>query len=206
MKRFVITIGREFGCNAREIGRQVAAKLGVKFYDKELVDLAAERARVSEEPLSKVPEQHPVIYDNFFTEFGYGATKEFYSAKAVDAQAYVIRKIANTESCVMLGRCSDYFLQEFGNTLNAFVYAPLPYRVHHISEAYNLTSDEALKMIKKIDKYRHNYYKYVTGHDRGDRHGRNLMIDVDMFGVDGAVNLIYSAAIERFGEDILFKQ
>lgn len=199
MKKFVITIGREFGCNAREIGRQVAARLGVKFYDKELVDLAAQKAGVNGEVFGK-SDEHPGVTENFYTEFGYGASRTYYSEKAVDAQAYVIRKIANTESCVMLGRCADYWLKEFGTTMNAFVYAPLEYRIQHISQAYDLTPKESQKMIKKIDKQRHNYYKYVTGHGRGDRHGRNIMIDVEMFGVEGAVNLICEAAKQRFGE------
>ncbi len=199
MRHFVITIGREFGCNAREIGRQVAAELGVKFYDKELVDLAAAKAGVDKVTFG-TSDEHPGVTDNFQTEFGYGITNSFYSGRAVDAQAYVIRKIANTESCVMLGRCADYFLQEFDTTLNTFVYAPLPYRVTHISQAYDLTPGEAKKMIAKIDKRRHRYYKYVTGKNRGDRHGRNLMIDVEMFGVEGAVKLIVDAAKLRFGD------
>lgn len=197
MKRYVITIGREFGCNAREIGRQVASRLGIKFYDKELVDLAAQKAGVNYEFFGKADEA-AAVKDSFFTEFGYGASRSFYSGKAVDAQAYVIRKLANTESCVMLGRCADYFLQEFGTTMNAFVYAPINYRIQHISEAYDLTPMEAEKMIKKIDKSRHNYYKFVTGRSRGDRHGRNLMIDVEMFGVEGTVDLIVQAAKQRF--------
>ena len=82
----------------------------------------------------------------------------------------------------MLGRCADYFLSEFGTTLNAFVYAPLPYRIKHIAEAYGLSEKDAKKMIKQIDRRRHNYYRYVTGKNRGDRHGRNIMIDVEMFG------------------------
>lgn len=197
MKRFVITIGREFGCNAREIGRQVAAKLGVKFYDKELVELAARRAGVSSSFYDN-NDEHPGVKESFLTEFGYGVSHSFYSENAINAQAYVIREIANSESCVMLGRCSDYFLQEFGTTLNAFVYAPLPYRIEHISSAYNLTPKEAEKMISKIDKRRHRYYKFVTGHSRGDRHGRNLMIDVEMFGIEGTVELIYEAAKMKF--------
>lgn len=197
MKRFVITIGREFGCNAREIGRQVAASLGIKFYDKELVDMAARRAGVSSSFYDN-SDEHPGVKESFLTEFGYGASHAFYSESAIEAQAYVIRTLANTESCVMLGRCSDYFLQEFGTTLNVFVYAPLPYRIDHISTAYNLTPKEAAKMIDRIDKRRHSYYKYVTGHARGDRHGRNLMIDVEMFGIEGTVSLICEAAKKRF--------
>ena len=181
MKHFTITIGREFGCNAREIGRQTAAALGVKFYDKELVTLAG-------------------ITDNFQTEFGYGISGMFYSPKAVEAQAGVIRKIAGSENCVMLGRCSDYFLQDLNSTLSIFVYAPLSYRVTHISQAYGLTQKQAQKMIAKIDRKRHRYYKYITGKNRGDRHGRNLMIDVEKFGVEGAVKIITDAAKLLFSE------
>lgn len=198
MKKYVITIGREFGCNAREIGRQVAAKLGIKFYDKELVDMAAEKAGVASS-FFKGNDEHPGVKESFLTEFGYGAGASFYSETAIQAQGWVIRKIANTESCVMLGRCADYWLQEFGTTLNAFVYAPLEYRIDHISSAYGLDRKMAEKMIKKIDKRRHNYYKYVTGHARGDRHGRNLMIDVEMFGIEATVDLICDAAKKRFG-------
>jgi len=81
MKHFVITIGREFGCNAREIGRQLAAKLNVKFFDKELVDLAAKEAGVNGEIFSNADE-HPGILENFYTEFGYGSTRSFYSGRA----------------------------------------------------------------------------------------------------------------------------
>ena len=197
MKKFVITIGREFGCNAREIGRQLAARLGIPFYDKELVDRAARLAGVNADFYGK-SDEHPGIKESFFTEFGYGASSSFYSENAIRAQAFVIRQIANTESCVMLGRCADYFLSEFGTTLNAFVYAPLPYRMKHISEGYNLSEKDAKKMIKQIDRRRHNYYRYVTGKNRGDRHGRNIMIDVEMFGVEGAVELIYQAVCQRF--------
>ena len=153
MKKFVITIGREFGCNAREIGRQLAARLGVPFYDKELVDRAAELAGVNADFYSK-SDEHPGIKEIFFTEFG--------------------------------------------TTLNAFVYAPLPYRIKHIAKAYGLSEKDAQKMIKQIDRRRHNDYRYVTGKNRGDRHGRNIMIDVEMFGVEGAVELIYQAVCQRF--------
>lgn len=90
MKKFVITIGREFGCNAREIGRQLAARLGVPFYDKELVDRAAELAGVNADFYGK-SDEHPGIKESFFTEFGYGASSSFYSENAIRAQAFVIR-------------------------------------------------------------------------------------------------------------------
>ena len=99
----------------------------------------------------------------------------------------------------MFGRCADYFLSEFDFTLNVFLYAPDEFRIAHVSSAYNLDEVGAKKLIKKIDRERHNYYKFVTGKNRGDRHGRNLMIDMNMFSLDDVVELIYEAAKKRFG-------
>lgn len=202
MKRFVITIGREFGCNASEVGRQLAAKLGVHFYEKELVVKAAALVGIDENAISnpdrKIKNDINHMADYYVNEFGYGIQSSYFSEKAIEAQAYVIRQIANSESCVMFGRCANYFLSEFNNTLNVFLYAPLEFRIRHVHEAYKLTQIASEKLIKKIDKKRHSYYKYVTGKNRGDRHGRNLMIDMQMFSVEDAVDLIYSAAKKRF--------
>lgn len=203
MKRFVITIGREFGCNAGEVGRRLAEKLGVHFYNnKELASKAASIVHIDEytamnpdRNLSKTE-----MLESYIEEFGYGASKAFYTQEAVEAQSFVIRKIANTENCVMFGRCADYFLSEFDFTLNVFLYAPEDFRIRHVSSAYDLDEAKAKKLLTKIDKARHDYYKFVTGKNRGDRHGRNLMIDMNMFSVDDAVDLIYEATKKRFEE------
>lgn len=200
MRHLVITIGREFGCNAREIGRQLASGLGVRFYDKELVQLAAAKAGMNSNPARKT-EKKPEVEDWFLTEFGYGSTYRFFSERAVSAQASVVREIAKAENCVMLGRCADFFLQDCDYILNVFVYAPLGYRIDHISKEYDVSPEEAKKLIASIDRRRHRYYKFVTGRNRGDRHGRNLMIDVDMFGIEGAVKLAREAASLRFAEN-----
>lgn len=197
MANFVITIGREFGCNAREIGQSLAAELGVKFYDKELVERASRLAELSDS-VKHEKSTVPGIVDNFLTEFGYGITPSYFSYKAVEAQAQVIRDIANTESCVMLGRCSNYFLRSFENVLNVFLYAPISYRIEHISQAYQLKTSDAEKLIKKIDKKRHQFYKYVTGGNRGDRNLRDLMIDVKVFGVESSLELIKCAFTQKF--------
>lgn len=200
MKRFVITIGREFGCNAGEVGRRLAAKLGVRFYNKELASEAAAIAHIDEN-LAVNSDRNAFEKEKlrfYVEEFGYGASKAFFTQEAVEAQAFVIRRIANTESCVMFGRCADYFLSEFDFTLNVFLYAPEEFRIRHISSSYALDEAKAKKLLTKIDRERHDYYKFITGKNRGDRHGRNLMIDMNMFSVDDAVDLIYEVAKKRF--------
>jgi cytidylate kinase len=137
-----------------------------------------------------------------FNQFVYGSDTSFYSETAINTQVSVIREVADKgESCILFGRCSDYVLREYPNVINLFFFAPLEKRIAHIAKTYELTEKEAEKMIKRIDKQRHNYYKYVTGRNRGDRQGKHLMIDVIDFGVEGSVELIEKAINIRFSED-----
>lgn len=200
--KYIITISREFGCNAREIGRTLASKLGVPFYDKDLVDLAADKAGVNRNVITESDEVMNNNQNRLFDEFGYGSSTSFYSERAISAQAAVIHEIADkNESCVMFGRCADYFLREYPNVLNFFLYAPMDKRIQHIAASYSLSAKNAEKMIKKIDKQRHNYYKYVTGKNRGDRHGKHVMLDVSLYGIEGSVDLLYEAARIRFSDE-----
>lgn len=192
--KYVITISREFGCGAREISRKIASNLGIKLYDKDLIDETAKEAGVHVDIIKKSDEKA----GRFFKEFSYGSSTTFYSEKAIDAQAKVIRKAAERESCILFGRCSDYFLREYQNCFNIFLYAPFEKRIEHISREYELEEKAAEKMIKKVDRQRHNYYKYVTGKNRGDRDGKHLMIDVSYYGIDGTVELICKAVKQKF--------
>lgn len=202
MKRYIVTISREFGCNAREIGRSLASRLGVSFYDKDLVDLAAEKAGVHRDIIKETDEVMNKKQSRLFDEFGYGSSTSFFSEKAINAQAVVIREMADKrESCIMFGRCSDYILREYPNVLNLFFYAPMDWKVKHIAETYELTDKNAERMIKRIDKQRHNYYKYVTGKDRGDRLGKHVMLDVSEYGVEGSVDLLYEAVRIKFADN-----
>lgn len=202
MKKYIITISREFGCNAREIGRALASRLGVPFYDKDLVDFAAEKAGVHRDVIIESDEIMNNKQNRLFNEFGYGSSTSFYSEKAISAQISVIREVADKkESCIMFGRCSDYVLREYPNVLNFFFYAPLEKRIKHIANTYELTEKNAEKMIKRIDKQRHNYYKYITGKNRGDRQGKHVMIDVSTYGVEGSVALLCEATRIQFFDE-----
>lgn len=193
MKKYIITISREFGCNAREIGRSLASRLGIPFYDKDLVDLTAQKAGIN---IDIVKESDEILnkQNRLFSEFVYGSSNSFYSEKAITAQAEVIREIADkNETCIMFGRCSDHILREYPNVINFFFYAPLEKRIEHIAKNYDLSEKNAEKMIKRIDNQRHNYYEYVTGKSRGDRSGKHVMFDVSAYGVEGSVDLICEA-------------
>lgn len=202
MKKYIITISREFGCNAREVGRSLASKLGIPFYDKDLIDMTAKKAGLSLEIIKESDEIINSKQNSLFAEFIYGSSTSFHSEKAIKAQASVIHELADkNESCIMFGRCSDYILRNYPNVLNLFLYAPMDIRIKHIAKSYNLTEKNAELMIKRIDNQRHNYYKYVTEKDRGDRHGKHVMIDVGTFGIQGSVELLYEAIRIRFSDN-----
>ncbi|MDD3229937.1 MAG: cytidylate kinase-like family protein [Oscillospiraceae bacterium] len=191
MGNYIVTISREFGCNAREIARRLASRLNIPIYDKDLVDLTAEKAGLHRDIIAESDETADPKQNRLFNHFGYGSTTSFFSEEAIKAQAAVICEIANKKnSCIMFGRCSDYILREYPNVLNFFLYAPLQNRVKHIAKTYQITERNAEKMIKRIDKQRHNYYKYVTGKNRGDREGKLLMLDVSAYGIEKSAELL----------------
>ena len=195
MKKYIITISREFGCGARDIARELSSELGIILYDKDLVDMAAREAKVNLDVFKTTDET--VIkksISGLVKEFEYGSSDAFYSDRAIEAQAKIIRDLANkTEPCIMFGRCSDYILREYPNTISFFLYASMRYRIAHISKAYDLSCLEAEKLIKRVDRQRHNYYKYVTGNNRGDRYGKDMLLDVDSFGEYGCVEIMKEA-------------
>ena len=199
MKKFIITISREFGCNAREVARKAAAELGVKFYDKDLVDMAADRAGISRDSFLDSEELIDKKTDRLLKSFGYGSSTQFYSDEAIKAQVSVIRDLANTRvPAIFFGRCADYVLREYPNHMNVFLYAPLEARIEHMCKDYQLSWTEADKLIKRVDRQRHNYYKYVTGKNRGDRDNKHLMIDVHEYGTNLAAEMICFAARKMF--------
>lgn len=194
MSRYIVTIGREFGCGAREIARGLASQLAIPLYDKDLVDMTASKAGLHVDLVREADENSVKKQKRLFSEFGYGSSTSFYSEEAIQAQAQVICDIANKqESSIIFGRCADYILREYPNIISVFLYAPLDFRTHHISEGYGLSEPDAIKLIKQVDRQRHNYYKYVTGKNRGDRDGKNIMIDVSTYGVNGTIELICNA-------------
>lgn len=203
MKKYVITIAREFGCGAREIAKKLANELEIPLFDKELVDLVAEDIGVHIDLAYKSDEAVLEKRNrNLLDQFGYGSTTDFYSETALEAQERVILELANRNMpCIIFGRCADYVLREHPNILKTFLYASPIYKIKYIADTYSLDYNEAEKLINRVDKQRHNYYKYVTGHNRGDRIEKDLMLDVSVFGCDGCIKMIKEAKDYLFDND-----
>lgn len=201
MKNYKITISREFGCNAREITGILASKLGIHMYDKELVDMAADRCDIHTDSFKDFDKFVQKNEDNLTRSFVYGSTTPFYTEEAIRAQCSVIRELANKdESAIFFGRCSDFVLNEYPNVLNVFLYSSFESRLIHMMEAYGLSKKAAENMIKRVDRQRHNYYKYVTGMNRGDRNLKHIMIDVERFGSERTADIIANIVETEFAD------
>ena len=191
MKKFIITISREFGCNAREVARKAAAELGVEFYDKDLVDMAAERAGISRDSFLDSEEMLDKNADRLLKSFGYGSSTQFYSDKAVKAQVDIIRDLANKRvSAIFFGRCADYALADEPHCLNIFIRSNMDDRIKRISERLNVPENKAKDIIKKKDKERSSYYNYYTSKKWGDARSYDLCLNTSQISVEDSIELI----------------
>ncbi len=196
-KPLVITIGREYGSAGREIGRKLAADLGIKCYDKELLALASKESGMCEELFHNHDEKptNSFLYSLVMDTYSMGySTSSFIDMplnhKVFLAQFDAIKKLADTESCIIVGRCADYALEEHHNTIKVFIKAQMDAKVARIKRLYGYTDEKAKDLCIKTDKKRANYYNYYSSKKWGDSKSYDLCIDSSILGVDGTVELL----------------
>lgn len=196
MKKVVITIGREFGSGGREIGIKLSEKLNIPFYDKKIILHTAEKTNLEESIIEKHDEQHS------FPVFSSSNVFDIYQMPMSDriyiAQADVIRDIAAKESCIIVGRCADFILDDNPDVFKVFITAPMKDKIERKRPLLEGKSDAEIRAhISKIDKKRAKYYTYYTDRTWGSAATYNLCIDSSVVGIDGAVELIASAISMR---------
>ena len=198
MANEIYTIGREFGSGGREVGEKLAAKLGIKLYDKELLQQAAKDSGFCEEIFENHDEKptnsflYSLVMDTYSVS-GYSAAPFLdmpLNHKVFLAQFETIKKIAEKESCVIVGRCADYALSDNPNCINVFIHADLDVRIKNVSRNLNITENKARDIINKTDKQRASYYNYYTSKKWGDSKSYNLSLDAGKLGTDNCVEMI----------------
>ncbi len=192
-KHTIITISREYGSGGRYIGRLVADKLGIKFYDKDLVNKLSEKTGLSTEYIED-NEQKRNILDSLNNGYYYNLTN---SDELFVEESDLIKELANNESCVIIGRCSDFILKDNKDVINIFVYSTMDNKINRAVERYGLNKKSAEKEIKKIDKLRSNHYKHYTGKTWGNSENYDLCINSDTFGVEKAADMICEIAMNK---------
>lgn len=190
----VITISREYGSGGRYIGKLIAEKLGIKLFDKEFIEKVAYETGLSEAYIEN-NEQKRNILESFNSGYYSGLNN---SDELFIKESEIIKKLADTESCVIIGRCSDFILQDRKNVFNVFVYSDMENRIKRAIEFYGIDKTKAEKEIKRIDKLRANHYKYYTEKEWNNHTNYDICINSDAIGIENAANLICDMLKEKF--------
>lgn len=193
----IITIGREFGSGGRLIGQKLAERMGVNCYDKELINLASKESGLCTEVFENNDEKplNSFFYSLVMDTGALGQSFAGYmdaplNQKVFLAQFETIQRLAERESCVIVGRCADYALHDYPNTIHVFISGELEDKVERVASYNNISRDKALEMIAKSDKKRANYYNYYSNKKWGAAATYDLCINSSLTGVDGAVDVI----------------
>ena len=190
----VITIGRQYGSGGRVIGKELAKRMGIPYYDKELLKAAAEKSGLCEQIMENFDERpksllYSIAMDSYFSLPGTGV------GDSLEHQVYLamfntIRNLADEGPCVIIGRCADYALAGRKNLLRLFICAPLDVRVQTVMKRHDLTEEKARSRITKTDKHRAAYYEYYSTQRWGDVDSYDYCLDSSVLGSEGTVELI----------------
>ena len=193
-EKYVITINRELGSGGRTVGELLAKKLGVTFYDKAIIKTLEERYNLNAQEIEKLRDRKHNWWDDFkrIAGIGNGLTFNDYSNEEMSrkfdvlttenvfqVETEILQEIAEEESCVTAGRCGFFMFRNHPNHLRIFIQAPLSFRVSRLINKRQMTQEEALKTIEKVDIMRENYVKKFTGSSRYDTRNYDLVINAE---------------------------
>lgn len=188
-EKIIINIGRQIGSGGRVIAKMLADEFGCKFYDKELLDLAAKESGFSKKFFEQNDEQKGFFKSRFHIHVPLLGENNFYRSSFSDESLYkfqsdAIRKAADESSCVFVGRTADYILRDHKNVVNIFITASMDYRIQQVCKRHGCTRAEARKMITKGESERANYYGYYTGKRWGHSESYDLCINSNRLGLE----------------------
>ena len=193
--KYVITISREYGSGGRFIGKLIAEKLGISFYDSELLTKASDMSGISKACLENYDETKESAFS--YAQGLYGMDMSL-GQKVFLAQFDAIKKIAALESCVIVGRCADYVLKDNPNVVRVFICAPLEDKIERAITYYKINPAKAASIISKKNKKRRSYYNFYTDKEWGKPDSYDLCIN-SKNGIDTAVEAICAYTKRRFG-------
>jgi cytidylate kinase len=192
----ILTIGRQFGSGGRIIGKKLAEAFGIAYYDKELIELASRESGLCHDVFEKADEKTSDSLTHAFSQgFPYmGMYTPHLNILSNEGlfkiQSDAIRKLGDTESCVIVGRCADYILREHPGCISFFIHNRMENRVQRVVERQQATVEQAKELIAKTDKSRAAYYDYFTNKTWGKASSYHLSIDVSALGIDDTVTFM----------------
>lgn len=196
-KKYVISITRQFGSLGRPIARKMSELLGIEYYDRDIVEQISEHMNIPVNTLSDLEESYP-NHPFFNMIFPLGFQTSDTQEKIYELQTKNINEYVDRESCIIVGRCSDFILRDHPNSIKIFIYAPYEERLKNCVESLNMKEDEAKKMIDEVDKARSNYHRHFAGTEPGDRKYIDVAIDSSLLGVDETANALTDLVKRKF--------
>ena len=184
MAKRIITISREFGSGGRFIGEKVAKKLGITYYDKNIISEIAEKSGLSPEYIQESAELSPKKGLFAYAFAGRDITGKSVEDMVYEAQRKVILELAEKESCVIIGRNADFILRDWKDVLNVFIHGDMPEKIQRIMDLHNVEEKEAVKMMADIDKRRMTNYNFYTDQKWGKASNYTLCLNSSQLGYD----------------------
>ena len=203
--KFVITINRELGSGGRTVGRMLAEKLGVEYFDKAVINALQERYNLSAEQIEQLKGQETGWWEQFkrkmtFSESEYELNQTNIETEDVfRAETQILKALAKENSCVIAGRTAFYMFRDHPNHLSILIQASMPCRMARVAREQNMSKEEARMTIEKVDTMRENYVREFTGTSRYDSRNYHLVLNMDELTEDAAVDLIL-AYIRSMGD------
>lgn len=186
----IITISREFGSGGRFIGEETAKKLGIAFYDREIITKVADDLGLSEKYVADRGEYAPSKNIFSYAFIGRDINGNSIADQIYSHQQKIIKELAAKEPCVIVGRSADYILSGRDDVLNVFIQGNKADKIVRIKEIYSKSDDEAAKMIKDTDKKRSVNYRYCTDQEWGSRKNYDIVLNSSTLGYDNCIDVI----------------
>ena len=184
MAKRIITISREFGSGGRFIGEEVAKKLGIAYYDKNIIGQIAEKSGLSPEYIQENAELSPKKGLFAYAFSGRDITGKSVEDMVYEVQRNIILELAEKEPCVVIGRNADYILKDRDDVLNVFIHGDMPEKIKRITGLYNVKEKEAVKMMADTDKRRRTNYNFYTDQNWGKASNYTLCLNSSQLGYD----------------------
>ena len=203
-KHIIINIGRQLGSGGHDIGRMLALDFSAKYYDRELLNLAAKESGLSERMFEQNDEHRSFLRSFLHMPNAFSAIAD-YSRQGLTQDSFfkfqsdAIRRAAQEGSCVFVGRCADYVLRDMDNTVSIFITAPMNFRIEQVMAKSACSPDEARRLIEQGESHRAAYYNYYTGKRWGAAESYDMCIDSSLLGIGQTEKLIAEFVSRRFG-------
>lgn len=199
-KKYIVTITRQFGSLGRPIAKLMSQKLNIEYFDRDIVEQASKKLNLPVSKIDELEERAEKSTRNGFMRMMYplGTQVTSIQDQIFEAQKNIMEFLAEHESCIIVGRCSDFIFWDAPDSLHIYIYAPYEARIKNCIQDLGLTEKEAKKMIQSVDEARDQYHLHYAGFHPNDQRFKNIMIDSSMLGTEGTADFLVDAVTRKF--------